>query len=186
VIGVRSAGPDDRDRVAAFLEERDMRYGARLGELHDPLGDEAFVAEDERGELVGVLTYQVVGTDCEVTTLYTAASWRGTGSALIEAAVGAAREAGCERLWLVTTNDNVDALRFYQRRGFRLSELRVGAVDDSRARLKPSISELGAYGIPLHDELVLEQRLQAPRQGAARDAGRRTGANLDHDTQPTR
>lgn len=75
-----------------------MRYVARLGELHDPFSDEAFLAEDDRSELVGVLTYRVAGIDCEVTTLYTAASRRGIGSALIEAAVDAARATGCERL----------------------------------------------------------------------------------------
>ena len=71
----------------------------------------------------------------------------------------AAREAGCRRLWLVTTNDNVDALRFYQRRGFRLTELQAGAVDVSRATLKPSIPEVGDHGIPIRDELVLERSL---------------------------
>ena len=108
---------------------------------------------------MGVLTYRIDGMQCEVSALYTATSWQGTGSALIDAAVQRARTAGCRRLWLVTTNDNVDALRFYQRRGFRLAELHAGAVDDSRARLKPSISETGEHGIPIHDELVLERIL---------------------------
>jgi predicted N-acetyltransferase YhbS len=144
-----------------------MRYAARLGELHDPLGDEALLAEDDHGELVGVLTYQVVGTDLEVTSLYTAASLQGIGSRLIEAAVDAAQAAGCDRVWLVTTNDNVDALRFYQRRGFRLRELHVGAVDISRATVKPSISEVGDHGIPLHDELVLERRFDEPGRALA-------------------
>ena len=67
----------------------------------------------------------------------------------------AARDAGCTRLRVVTTNDNVDALRFYQRRGFRMARLRPGAVDRSRALLKPTIPETGDYGIPLSDELEL-------------------------------
>lgn len=68
------------------------------------------------------------------------------------------RVADCDRIWLVTTNDNLDALRFYQRRGFSLCALRPGAVDDARHTLKPSISRTGAYGIPLRDELELELR----------------------------
>ena len=68
------------------------------------------------------------------------------------------RLADGDRIWLVTTNDNLDALRFYQRRGFSLCALRAGAVDDSRRRLKPSISLTGAYGIPLRDELEFELR----------------------------
>jgi GNAT superfamily N-acetyltransferase len=158
VIAVRSAGPEDRDRIAAFLEEHGMRHAARLGELHDPVADEAFLAEDG-GDLVGVLTYRIDGRACEVSTLYADASLQGIGSALIEAVVDAARSAGSDRLWLVTTNDNVDAMRFYQRRGFRLVELHAGAVDASRATLKPSIPAIGEHGIPLHDELVLERRL---------------------------
>ena len=61
-------------------------------------------------------------------------------------------------MWLVTTNDNLDALRVYQRRGFRLAELRAGAVDAARA-LKPSIPVTGRYGIPLRDELILVRPL---------------------------
>ena len=65
------------------------------------------------------------------------------------------------KLWLVTTNDNVDALRFYQRRDFALAELHVGGVDRARA-LKPSIPRVGSYSIPMRDELVLVRRLEAP------------------------
>jgi ribosomal protein S18 acetylase RimI-like enzyme len=60
---------------------------------------------------------------------------------------------------VVTTNDNVEALRFYQRRGFRLVLIRAGAVDRSRERLKPEIPKTGAYDIPLRDEVELEMTL---------------------------
>ena len=70
-----------------------------------------------------------------------------------------ARRLGCTRLWVLTTNDNVDALRFYQRRGFRLSTLRPGAVDEARRNLKPQISETGDYGIRLRDEIELTMDL---------------------------
>ena len=61
----------------------------------------------------------------------------------------------------MTTNDNLAALRLYQQLGYRLVELRVGAVDESRRALKPSIGEFGEHGIPLHDELELEIALPA-------------------------
>jgi ribosomal protein S18 acetylase RimI-like enzyme len=79
------------------------------------------------------------------------------GTALLEAVERIAAERGCRRLWLLTTNDNVDALRFYQRRGFRLARLNPGAVDEARARLKPELPTVGDYGIPIRDELVLEK-----------------------------
>jgi hypothetical protein len=55
----------------------------------------------------------------------------------------------------VTTNDNLGALAFYQRLGFRLSALRPGAVDEARATLKPEIPATGEEGLPLRDELEL-------------------------------
>ena len=76
---------------------------------------------------------------------------------MIEAAGQLARQQGCTRLWVITTNDNVDALRFYQRRGFCLVGVHRGAVDRSRASLKPEIPAAGAYRIPLRDEIELER-----------------------------
>jgi ribosomal protein S18 acetylase RimI-like enzyme len=67
----------------------------------------------------------------------------------------AAKTQGCHRLWLITTNDNTHALRFYQRRGFRIVAIHVGAIDESR-RLKPEISAVGLDGIPIRDEIELE------------------------------
>jgi hypothetical protein len=78
---------------------------------------------------------------------------------MLAAVEALAAAAGCARLWVVTTNDNLGALRFYQRRGFRLRALRPGAVDASRAALKPEIPVLGEHGIALRDELELEKPL---------------------------
>jgi ribosomal protein S18 acetylase RimI-like enzyme len=82
----------------------------------------------------------------------------GIGSALLEAVIADLRERGAQSLRVTTTNDNLDALRFYQRRGFRLVELRPGGVNAARRR-KPAIPEVGEYGIPLTDELDLVIRL---------------------------
>jgi ribosomal protein S18 acetylase RimI-like enzyme len=82
----------------------------------------------------------------------------GVGSALVEAVARAVAVQGASQLWLVTTNDNLDALRFYQRRGFRLAELHAGGVDRART-LKPTIPPVGSYGISMRDELVLVRDL---------------------------
>jgi len=102
-----------------------------------------------------------VGGSCEILTLHAARRWAGVGTLLVAEAARLAAEMGCSR-WVVTTNDNVDALRFYQRRGFRLVAVRCGAVDDSRRTLKPSIPLAGDYGIPLRDEIELAQPLPLP------------------------
>jgi ribosomal protein S18 acetylase RimI-like enzyme len=82
----------------------------------------------------------------------------GIGSALIEAVATAVAAQGARELWLVTTNDNVDALRLYQRRGFHLARLHPGAMERARA-LKPTIPPSGSYGIPKRDELMLVRPL---------------------------
>ena len=77
------------------------------------------------------------------------------GTALVNVTVELARARQCRRLWLVTTNDNVDAIRFYQRRGFRLVAVHVNAVDEARM-IKPSIPLIGDYGVAVHDEIEFE------------------------------
>jgi len=96
--------------------------------------------------------------ELEITAIASQSEGRGVGSALMATAVETARETGCRRVWLITTNDNLPALRFYQKRGFRLVSIHRGAVDYSRAKLKPEIPELGRHAIPIHDELELEFR----------------------------
>lgn len=146
---------EDRPALEDFLRRHHSLRAARRGELVDPSAHPAFLAWSD-GELVGVATY-VLGDDaCELLTLHAGTRFAGVGTALVSAVRQAARDAGCTRLWVVTTNDNVDALRFYQRRGFRLTRLRPGAVDECRRSLKPEIPTVGDHGIPLRDELELE------------------------------
>ena len=135
---------------------------ARLGELTDPLDHPAFLAESAAGALLAMLTY-VPAQDwqqCEILTLHADQQGHGAGTALIEAVGQLARRQGCARLWLITTNDNLNAIGFYQRRGMRLVAVHPGAVDEAR-RLKPSIPLIGAGGIPIRDELEFELELGA-------------------------
>jgi ribosomal protein S18 acetylase RimI-like enzyme len=155
---IRAAGPADRLQLEAFLARHCSLRVARLGRLEAALDHPALLAVDD-GRIAGVLTYLVSGEECEVLTLHVDRQWRGLGTELLAEVRRIAARAGCTRLWLITTNDNVDALRFYQRRGLRLAALHAGAVDDCRARLKPEIPPVGAHGIPLRDELELELRL---------------------------
>jgi GNAT superfamily N-acetyltransferase len=158
-LHVRPKEERDRDAVEEFLAGRHSARVARLGRLEDALAHPALIAERD-GELAGVATYVIHGSDCELLTLHAAERFGGTGTALLAAVEAVASGAGCTRLWLITTNDNLDALRFYQRRGFRLAALHVGAVDASRERLKPEIPALGDHGIGIRDEIQLEKPMQ--------------------------
>ena len=149
----------DRSWLTGFMTERwgvpVAVGGGRLHRLDDLPG---FAAVSANGAVAGVITYLIEADDCEVVSVDAVVRFEGAGTALLEAACEAAGAAGCRRMRLITTNDNVDALRFYQRRGFALSELRPRAVDVSR-RMKPQIPLVGAYGIPIRDELVLVREL---------------------------
>jgi N-acetylglutamate synthase-like GNAT family acetyltransferase len=157
-MDIRRSTPEDAARLAAFLRAHNAAEVARLGELIHALDHPALLAE-ESGKLIGALTYVLSGRACEVLTLHVAESWKGVGSALIAELEDILRKEGCARVWLITTNDNVDAMRFYQRRGFHLVEVHPEAVDASRENLKSSIPPRGNYGIPLRDELVFEREL---------------------------
>lgn len=106
----------------------------------------------------GLLTYRMLGDVCEVVSLDALEPGKGIGSQLLIAAQKLARCRGCRLMKLTTTNDNFEALHFYQTLGFRLSALRVGAVDMARI-IKPGIPLIGSNGIPVHDEIELEKKL---------------------------
>jgi ribosomal protein S18 acetylase RimI-like enzyme len=110
------------------------------------------------GERVGLLTYDRCGDDVEVVTLHVDTPGRGTGRALMDNLRDEARRTAARRIWLVTTNDNTRAIRFYQQWGMDLVALHADGVTESR-RVKPSIPITGDHGIPVRHELEFELRL---------------------------
>jgi ribosomal protein S18 acetylase RimI-like enzyme len=154
-MDVREARDEERHRVAELWLERwaSPRMVSR-GRLHEPMGYPMLVALHD-GEIAGALTYEVRHGEMEAVTVDAFVGGVGAGAALLQAAAGEARGQGCRRLWLITTNDNTAAIRFYQRRGLRLAALHRGAVDEARA-LKPEIPATGLDGIPIRDELEFE------------------------------
>ena len=124
------------------------------GRIYHPDQLPGFIAECE-GQPCGLLTNHIKDSDCEIVTLASLVEGIGIGSALIEAARKFAVQAGCRRLWLITTNDNLPALRFYQKRGFHLVAVHRDALEATRV-IKPGLPRLGMDGIPLRDEIELE------------------------------
>jgi len=157
-VDIRPIKPEDQAWITAIYTER---WGSQLvvsrGKLHDVSKLPGFVA-GYAGKNVGLATYRIHSKECELVTLD---SWQenlGVGTALIEAIKQVATKARCTRLWLITTNDNLHALSFYQKRGFHLVAVHPNALAESR-KLKPSIPEIGFDGIPLRDELELQMIL---------------------------
>lgn len=124
------------------------------GRIHDATELPGFVAVG-RGEPVGLATYRIDKDQCEMVSLDSLMEGIGIGTALINAVKAEARKRGCRRLWLITTNDNLDAVHFYQKRGFHLVAVHRDALEETR-RLKPELPLTGMDGIPLRDEIEMD------------------------------
>jgi ribosomal protein S18 acetylase RimI-like enzyme len=155
-VDVRPLRNADRERARSWLREHWDEAMAANGELFYPAEHAGFIA----GEWDGLITYRIRDGRCEVTLLEALREGGGIGSALLDATVAAARDVACTDLWLVTTNDNLHALAWYERKGFRTVEIRLGAVDRSRETLKPSIPTHNPdNGLPISDEIELSLAL---------------------------
>jgi len=158
-LHVRPLADEDRAWARALLVER---WGGTVivsrGVRHELDGTAEGLVATSAGERVGLATFRVQDGQCELLTLDATRRREGIGSLLLAHTAQEARARGCARLWLITSNDNLDALRFYQRRGCRLVAVHRGAIDAARA-LKPQIPYHGEHGIPIHDELELELAL---------------------------
>ena len=155
MIRVRPIERGDRPWVVNRLRDAfgDVNV-ARKGGLIDASVLPGFVATED-GQLVGLLTYDVVNGECEVVAIISTEEGRGVGRTLMDAVREHAVTAGCRRLWLITTNDNTRAIRFYQLWGIDLCHFHRHGARLSR-RVKPSLPERGANGIPLDHELEFE------------------------------
>jgi ribosomal protein S18 acetylase RimI-like enzyme len=156
-ITVRSIQPEDQAWKREFLLANYALRVVSRGVLHDALGLPGFLAalDDAPSAL---LTYHIVGHECEVVTLHASIQRHGLGSHLLATAREQAQQLGCRRLWLITTNDNTPAIRFYERQGMTLVAVHHNALEASR-KLKPEIPLIGLDGVPLRDEIEYEFQL---------------------------
>lgn len=132
-------------------------YSVSRGKIHDTRTDHGFVAVED-GNVVGYALYLIIDDECEIAVLESLCEKQGIGSALINAVVHAAKEKNCRRVWLITTNDNIHAIRFYQRFGFELKAVHINAMEDAR-KLKPQIPLTGNDRIPIKHEFEFEMVL---------------------------
>ena len=152
---IRPLNKDDHEWVTQFLKEywgsTEMVTRGRIHKANELPGFTAL--QDDKA--IGLVTYVIEGEECEITSLNSLVEEMGIGSALISAVVEVAKSARCNRLWLITTNNNLKALHFYQKRGLSLVAVYPNAIEQTR-RLKPEIPLVGGDGIPIRDEIELE------------------------------
>ncbi len=127
------------------------------GKLYEADTLPGYIALDD-GVPKGLITYYISNRECEVISLDSLSEGIGVGSALLKTIQAFALSRRCQRIWLITTNDNTAALRFYQKRGFKIIAVYNDEIAKSR-KLKPEIPNLGNDGIPIRDEIELEMKL---------------------------
>jgi GNAT superfamily N-acetyltransferase len=158
-MNVRPLTADDRDWVAELIGNA---FGSVRMISNDHLIEDAslldgFAAEID-GRPVGCALFNDVDGDVELVALVSTYRGAGVGTGLLESAVERGKREGWTRLWLVTSNDNIDAIRMYQRAGWDWTEFRRDSITKARA-LKPEIPEIGNHGIPVRHEIHFEAPL---------------------------
>ncbi len=168
-VNVRPIDPANAEDRGYITHEMTRHWGGTQiwsrGEAYEGLELEGLIAEVD-GQRAGLVTWSVLagGFQFEVVTVSASVESAGVGEKLLDMAVAEGRRRGCSRAFLTTTNDNMRAMRFYQKRGWRLAALHRGIVDEARRR-KPYIPRVGLNGIPLRDEIELELWLERPLEG---------------------
>jgi GNAT superfamily N-acetyltransferase len=112
----------------------------------------------QNGTMQGMVTYQIGEGLCEIVSLDSFIPQQGIGRKLVDAVIETARQAGCKKILLVSTNDNLDAMAFYQKLGFQMVWVEPDAVTRSR-EIKPSIPLLAENGLPIRDEITFELKI---------------------------
>jgi GNAT superfamily N-acetyltransferase len=138
-----------------------MTWGSRVivsrGKVYDLNSLDGFIASIDNRK-IGFIIYNVENDQWEIMALLTIIDNVGIGTKLVKYIEKFALEKQCRRIWLIATNDNVDALRFYQKKGYTIKIIHAGAIEQSR-KLKPEIPLEGNHGIIVRDEIELEKFL---------------------------
>jgi GNAT superfamily N-acetyltransferase len=152
---VRYSTKNDRDWIIDVLHDNwASNIIVTRGKTYEADRLPGIIVEYE-GVRVGLLTYRIKSHELEIITMNAIDQGKGIGSALLNEVEKIAKKNKCMRIWLITTNDNVNALRFYQKRGFEIASIHRRAIEESR-KLKPQLPLVGNYGIPIRDEIELE------------------------------
>ncbi|UII58282.1 GNAT family N-acetyltransferase (plasmid) [Cytobacillus spongiae] len=148
-----------KDRLKDFFQSQ---WGSSVMVISSGVYDctklEGFAVVRGDHTINGLITYEIKNDECEIISLDSLEEGQGIGTVLMEKVISVSKHKKCNQVKLITTNDNLDALRFFQKRGFVLKKLLVNAVEKARL-VKPEIPLIGNDGIPIRDEIVLIRKL---------------------------
>ena len=160
--------PVDTDFIRKRWEESWWLPVVSIGRTYQPEDVSGLVWRDEWGEPQGLITWHIDGDHAEIVSVDAYQQGRHIGGRLLDGAEAALRKRGVRRATIVTTNDNLRAIAFYVRRGYRIVRLALDDMDRVR-EIKPKVPLLGNDNIPLRDMLELEKDLtDAPADGSYR------------------
>jgi N-acetylglutamate synthase-like GNAT family acetyltransferase len=154
-IIIRPVEDTDRTWVKTFIEDR---WGSEIvisrATVYEPHRLPGFIAYAD-GESRGLVTYHLRGNQCEIITIDTTVNNKGVGTMLLTRVFDEAHLKKWARVWLITTNDNINAIAFYQKRGMHIAAIHSNAMQESR-RIKSKIPLIAENGIPIRDEIEFE------------------------------
>lgn len=157
-IEITQVSDADNSLVADFIADNwGSSYSVSRGKIYNIVDLPGFICK-HNGKIAGLITYHIAKMDCEIVTLNSEIKDKGLGTRLINKVINVAKKNQCKRVWLITTNDNVNAIRFYQKRGFDWVGFYRDAMIESR-KLKSEIPWFGNDGIPIRHEIEFEYRL---------------------------
>lgn len=152
---IREIDKNDLPRIEeVFRKEWEGDFVISRRKKHYPKDLLGFIAEDN-GEKLGLLTYEIVGDQIELISLNSFKENQGIGSTLIKHLIEVAKKLKVKRIWVISSNGNLHALSFYQKRGFVLKAIYQNSFEELR-KIKPQIPKIAENGIPLRDEIELE------------------------------
>jgi GNAT superfamily N-acetyltransferase/NTP pyrophosphatase (non-canonical NTP hydrolase) len=152
-----------RNDITSFIKNN---WGSGImvvkGRVHNMEILPGFAAVEDN-EIKGIITYCIEDGECEIVSLDSLVENKGLGTSLLEKVINMARDLNCRRVWLITTNDNTRAIRFYQKRGFDIKDIYINAVNESR-KIKPEIPVSGNDDIPILHEIEFEMLLSENKE----------------------
>lgn len=152
---IRKIDESDQNWMNDYIKEHwNSTFIVSINENHYANKLNGFVALSKE-KPVGLLTYHINEYQCEIVTLNSSIERIGIGSSLIENVINEAIANNCERIWLITTNDNIKAFSFYQKKGFLIKNFYLNEVDKLR-EIKPNIPEISENNIPIKDIIEFE------------------------------
>lgn len=156
---IQTIEKETRSQVKAFFTEHwgSSQMVTSTG-VHDCSLLDGFYAINDDHEIIGLITYHITSQTCEIISLDSLEEGKGIGSRLMQGVEEQAAQQQCNLLTLVTTNDNEHAIRFYQHRGYTISQVIPNAVELAR-KIKPEIPLYNEKGVPIKDEFILIKHL---------------------------